>query len=1135
MFLTALRKNKGAVPPLLIKTWMIMRLSFILLLAGSMHLYAKGVAQQVSLEAKNTSLEKIFTEIRKQTGRNFLYSNDDLSLAGKLDVSVANKPLSEALAAILKNTPLSFRMVDGVVVIKRKEEINYVVAPPPVVTISGKVVNEKGEPVMGASIVVEGTKNGTVTNKLGVFTLRVNKAPVTLVVISLGYKRKALENVKGEDLVNVVLEPELEKLEEVVVSNGMYTRKAGTFTGTTSTFNQAQIKEVTNQNVLAALAILDPSFQVLQNNAMGSNPNSLPEIQIRGQNGFAEDLRTEYSNIANQPLFILDGFETSLQKIFDLNINFIRRITILKDAAAKAMWGAKAGNGVVVIETIRPTAGKLRLSYNGAANITAPDLSSYHLTNAMEKVEAEVLSGRYSSTYPDRQATLTKQYATNLKAAQDGVNTYWLAQGLQNGIGQRHSLMVDGGDDAVQYSVNLSYNKNAGVMKGSDRTTYSGQSVMMYRKGKISATNNLSIDRNSSRNSPYGSFSEYAKMNPYWRIYDDQGKLIPTYSVGSTSTTIGNPLYNATLNSKDGSDYTLITENFQLDYRHNNNVRFFARVGYTQQNNQTDFFRSAKHTDYLNISPTNAEYLNRGIYRITNGFQKGFTVDVSGSYNKVINRHELYFNGILTANQQNSSTTGMTMVGFPNDDLSNISMGRQYQTGSKAVGTENTVRIAAATAAFNYVYDNRFLADASYRRNGSSQYGKNTKWGDFWSLGAGWNLHNEALIKKMKWVDLFRATANTGVTGTPPGQNAYQSLATYSYITNTTYNGDLGLDLMALANPNLKWQKVQESNYGVQLGFFNRLTANFDYYIKNTHNLLLSMEVAPSLGFTDYSENIGDVRNQGFQASLSYRLIKDVSKGLNVNIFGNVAHNTNKIQRIASSLELMNSLKDQTYSDQTYAPAGTEEYERKRVPARRYEVGRSMSALWAVPSLGIDPSNGKEIFVKNDGTLTYVWDADDQTVMGDSQPLYNGTFGSNVQYGNLGINFAFTYHWGGQMYNSTLVSLVDNADYNYNVDIRALEQRWKKPGDRSSFKDIADASATRPTSRFVQDWSELVFSSVSLSYNFSRMNFIKRTPFKTLMFNCNMNDLGRLSTVRTERGLDYPYARTFSFSLTASF
>ncbi|WP_198315669.1 SusC/RagA family TonB-linked outer membrane protein [Chitinophaga tropicalis] len=1096
-----------------------MKLSFILILAGTLHVCASVHAQNVTLHGKSITLEKAFSEIRKQTGYNFFYTAEDLDKAGKVDASISSLPLNDAMTTLLKGKALSFSIVDGVIIIKRKEITN---TPLPPADITGKVVNEKGEPIPGATVMIEGTKIGTLTNSAGVFTLHMDNKEGTLVITAIGFKRQAMK-VKGEDAIQIVLQQEPTKLNDVVISTGMFNRRKESFTGAVSTFTAEQIKTVSNQNVVKALAILDPSFQVVENLDIGSNPNRLPDIQLRGQTGFP-DIRGVYTTNPNLPLFILDGFETTLEKVTDLNMNLVQSITILKDASAKAIYGSRAGNGVVVIETKPPTAGKMRLSYNGSMDITAPDLSSYKLTNSMQKIDAEVLSGKYTSADPATQASLLREYSTNLQAALEGVNTYWLSQPLRNGIGQRHAINLDGGDDVLRYSVNLNYNNIAGVMKGSDRNTISGVINLIYRKNNFQFRNNLTIDRNRSNNSPYGSFANVARLNPYWRMKDANGNYVKTFNNGA----IGNPMYDGTLNSKDFTTYTNIIENFYTDWDAARNLRLTARVGINAQKNDLQQFTPANHSSYANVLPGSDAYLDRGEYTIQNGKISNLNADLLANYSFQLSKHHFYVNGAYSVTQNISTTNGMTMVGFPNDKMDDISFGYRYKPGTKAVGTENTSRTIALTSALNYSYDDRLLADLSYRGNASSQFGADNRWGLFWSAGLGWNLHREQFMRSLSFINLFKLRASVGTTGTQ-NFNSYQSLASYNYITDRTYNGDMGLDLIALPNPRLQWQQVQDNNIGVDLTVFNRLSIRFDYYIRDTKNLLSDMIIAPSNGFDTYKENIGESRNKGFQLAASLRVYERPESRTNVNVFVNVARNTNRIRKVSNSLIQLNKDADDDKGDVTTGNSDS------RRPATRFEPGQSMTAIWVVPSLGIDPANGREIYVKKDGSLTYDWSAADYVVDGDSNPEYNGTFGANVQHRGLSANFAFTFRYGGQQYNTTLVNRVENADFNYNVDIRALEQRWRQPGDRTLYKNIADKTDTRPSSRFVQDLHELLFSSVSLGYDFSQSRWFRKVNMNRIYLAMNLNDLARISSVKTERGLDYPFARTISTSLSITF
>jgi len=1121
-------------------TFLVVTISAQLLTASA----AKGQEMEtvkVRITLKKESLVNALDKIERQTPFHFLYRKEDMKDLALLNLKETTTTVDQLLKALLAHSDLEFKQVNRHIVIslktiatnskKANEENLYLKnnatnADP--IQINGRVIDESKRGVPSANIWVVGTKTGATTDNNGYYSLAVPDSNAVLEIRYIGFATKRV-TIKSGAYKLIQLQTDQKSLDEVVINNGLFDRKVGNFTGAVATFNSAQIKVVTNQNVIAALAILDPSFVIVENNSLGSNPNALPDVQLRGQTGFP-NVGDQYANAPNQPLFILDGFETTLQRIYDLNINMIKSVTILKDASAKAIYGSKAGNGVVVVETVKPEPGALRVSYSASLNLEAPDLSSYKLTNSAQKVQAEVLAGRYVSSNPVNEAVLTAQYAINQKAALEGVDSYWLSQPLQNGYGQRHSVMVDGGDQALRYSANMNYNKNIGVMKGSDRTTISGSVNLSYRIDKFSFNNILTIDKNTANNSPYGSFGDYARMNPYWRINDESGHLIPTYT--NFGTTVYNPLYNGELNSKNNSKYTNIVENFYTEWRPSKVLRFTGRVGLNMQNNNTENYISANNTRYAAIPVNSPLYQERGEYTITNGNNSAVSSDIGAAYTFDRGKHQLLANAIYSITQNVTNINGMTAVGFPNDNLDFISAGYKYRDGSKPTGSENTARTMSVTTAANYAYDNRFLADLSFRTNASSQFGANNRWGNFWSAGLGWNIHNEAFMQSLKGkVDMLKIRASIGSTGTQ-NFSAYDALTSYRYNTAQNYNGDVGFNLISLANPDLQWQKVMDKNIGMDISLFQKLSLRFDAYIKDTQNLLSDQVLPLSTGFSTYKENIGQVRNQGYQVGASMRVYNNSSSNTFVTVFVNAAHNTNKIRNVSSSLEQLNAAEDENKLN-----SGSTAAERalRQNPSTRYVPGQSMSAIWVVPSLGIDPSNGREIFVKRDGSQTYIWSAEDYVVGGDANPYMNGSFGSNVRYKNLTVNFAFQFRLGGQAYNTSLVQKVENADFIYNVDVRALEQRWTTPGQAAIYKDIADITPTKPTSRFVQDLNELTFSSISIGYDFNKLKFMGPNNKSRINVALNLNDIARVATVKTERGLDYPYARTISMSIQANF
>ncbi len=1083
----------------------------------------------VTLNLKKAPLKELFDEIQRQTDLNFVYNSKDTLSIKPITIDADNKSVVEILEEVFKNNGFKYHIEGKIISIKYtppsiKENEKKVTKFIPVI---GRVTDNNNEPLPGVNIWLKGTNTGAHTDSEGMFVIKIPDDTTHFLVFTfLGMKDQTIQ-YSGQQVLNVVLEEDIAQVNEVsVVATGMFTRNSETFTGAATSYSAEELKSIGSQNILASLKILDPAFSINESTEFGSDPNMLPDIQLRGPSSI--DIEGEYSTSPNQPLFILNGFETTVEKVYDMDMNLVESITLLKDAAAKAIYGSKAANGVVIIETKQPERGTLRASYNGSIDITVPDLTSYNLTNAAEKLQAEVLAGKYTSTNAYTQAQLTKEYNERYKEVARGVDSYWMSQPLRLGVGQKHSVLLDGGDDAMRYSANLSYNNIAGVMIGSSRTTISGNITLAYRHKKLSFRNNLSIDNNEAVNSPYGRFSSYSKMNPYWRIYNDDGNLIKVYD-----NNVYNPLFDAKLNSKDESTYSLITENFYGEWNIVDNLRLTARLGYSKNLNSSDLFIPASNTQYANISVSSDEYLLRGKYTQMNGSSQSFSADAGLSYSIHEGNHLFYTNVLYNIEQSVTETSGMTVVGFPSDKMDYISFGSQFAEGSSASGDESTVRSVGGIASINYSYDNRYLTDASYRLNGSSMFGAKERWGSFWSLGLGWNLHNEAFMRDVKVVNQFKVRASLGYTGSQ-NFNSYQAITSYSYLINKTYNGDMGVVLKGLANDELRWQQVYDRNIGADMSILdNTLSVRIDLYNALTTNLLTDVTLPPSSGFSTYRENLGETINKGFELNASFRVWSNSKTHSSLNIFGGVSHNTNKISKISDALKKLNEEQDK---EKEGTGGNNDQIESQQTPSTRYEEGQSMTAIWAVISKGIDPITGQEVFVTKDGATTFNWSTSDQVVCGDATPKFKGNLGLNLRHKGFSMNCAFTYRFGGQIYNSTLVNKVENVDVlNDNVDKRVLTDRWNTPGVPAKFKSITDYSITKPTSRFVEDLNELIFSSLNFGYDFSETKLIKESPFEYLEMSFNTNDIGRLTSVKQEFGLSYPRARVFSFLIRARF
>lgn len=998
--------------------------------------------------------------------------------------------------------------------------------------ISGTVLDENGEPLPGAHVMQkkinkDDSQAAVVVDVNGKFMITVPASTKELEVSYMGYDTQvvALTTAKNYE---IKLRPSSEVMDEVIVT-GAFTRKANTYTGSVTTVKGDELLRVGNANLLSSLSNIDPSFVKIDNLSAGSNPNAMPDYQMRGQTGFA-DLKGEYQSNPNQPLFILDGFETDLTKIMDLDMNMVASVTLLKDATAKAIYGSKAANGVIVVETKRPEAGRLKVTYNGSLNVEMPDLTSYDLCNSTEKLQAEKMAGIYTSDNAVQQINLEKIYQNKLNEVLAGVNTDWTAQPTRTGIGQKHAVYLEGGDQYMLYGVDLSYNNIQGVMKGSDRTTFQGGVTLSYRIKNFQFRNKLSVTYNEANDSPYGSFYTYTIMNPYSRLYDEKGHLIQSYEYETGGSVTTNPIWNSTINTVNLTKYTDITNNFYVEWNPLSNLKLTGRLGLTKKTTSIDDFKPASHTDFVNYAGD--DLYRKGSYMKSEGDNFNINGDLGVSYSLQLKKHLLFVNGQLNFTNYTYNTAVMRAEGFPNDNMNHISFGVQYDSSTgKPTGTEGISRSIGGIASLNYSYDDRYLFDANYRLTGSSEFGANNRWGSFWSLGAGWNIHNESFLKDNEYINLLKLRVSTGYTGSQ-GFSTYEAMATLKYYGSKSYNGYIGSYLVGLANPDLRWQKKMDNSFGIDFTLFkNRLNGRFDYYTATTKGMLTDITVPPSTGFYSYRENMGETENKGYEAYLNFRAFDHKASKSYVNVFASVARNKNKIKAISNSLKKFNEDQDANKNQADNSTAKTD----ITTPSVRFEEGQSMSAIWAVPSLGIDPQNGKEIYVKKDGTVTYQWDSRDQVVCGDTQPEFTGNFGFNSEIKGFGVSATFSYRLGGQIYNQTLVDKVENASIYYNVDRRVFTDRWQKAGDMALYKSIADKSYTRPTSRFVEDNNTLTLSSVNLYYDFRHCKFMKNSFLERLKVSAYMNDIFVISSVKTERGTSYPFARTVSFAVQATF
>lgn len=1093
------------------KRKLIMRinLTVILLTSCLLQVSANGYAQKINLTKTNISLIEVFKEIRKQSGYDFVYATAQIKLGRKVDVLARNAPLTEVLEKCFANQPFTYEIQNKTIVIREQNDFKAVKI------IRGKVVdNVDGKPLPGVTVLIKGTKNVAQTDEKGNFTLNVPDGAETLVVRFIGYKTQ--EIALGNFVVfSIRMIEDQQSLNDVVVT-GVFERPVENFTGAAKTIDGQELKRVNSNSIFAAIAAVDPALRLVPNNVMGGNINQLPEIQLRGANSIP-NLTGEFSDNPNAPLFILDGFQVGAQRIFDLDMNMIKSVTILKDASATSIYGSRGANGVLVITTVLPKPGKIQVTVNNDFRLTTPDLSVYSLLNATEKLDFEKRVGFYTTDQSNQQYVLDQIYNDRARAVASGVNTDWLSFPVQTGTSNRTSVYVEGGDEFIRYGLQMTGDFQKGVMKGQNRNNYSGQFDLSYNVKKLRFRNSIRLFQNIANESPYGAFSQYAMMNPYWKPFDESGNPVAVVENNAFGV-FTNPLFDATLNTINKSQYFGISNNLQV--RWNVMPALFIETAFSlnKQNGSTDRFFPAQHS----LFKDEKDLKRKGSYDVGNNNSLGYESLTTVNYNKNLGKHLIYSTLGFNIASMSSNFYNVSTVGFPFDQLDNLLFAAQYKPDARPTGDESTVRRLGLLLNANYAYDNRYLADVSVRRDGSSQFGSDKRFGTFWSTGLGWNIHNEAFFKQSPSVSRLKLRASYGSSGSL-NIPAYRAQTRYSFGVGNIYDGDLGAAIMGLGNASLGWQDVRTLNLGLDATLFNeRLDMRFDRYRSITNNTITNVSLAPSNGFSDYSENLGKIQNTGYELYARYKILDNKQKGLIWSV--NVAAVTNK--------NILKELSNKLKASNTKANASS----LQKVPNIILEEGQAINTLFVVRSLGVDPVTGAEVFLRKDGVTTFSWNAADKVAVGVTDPKWNGTFGTNLNYKGLEISMIFSYRFGGQIYNQTLVDKVQGADTKFNVDRRAYDLGWTKPGDESMFTRFGiNPVTTKLSSRFVQDENTMSLNSAAVGYSFYKHAFVKRLGLNSLSITASTNDLFTLSSVQLERGTSNPFSRTYSLSVRAGF
>lgn len=1104
----------------------------ILFIVTSLFQLLIGFAQQthtITLKVKNKPLYEVLEEIRSQAGLDLVGDLILLKDSNPVTINVQNRDLHEVLKIISEGQPVQFNLLRNTIITKPSNFKDSVVEPSlhaknslPAKTsfkISGIVRDQFGNSLSGVSIREIGGKQKATSSSINGNYEILTDANAVLVISMLGYKQERIE-IQGRSKIDITLQSQESVIDEVLVNTGYTKRNKPSMTGASTVISKKDIEKFNHQNVFSIIQSLIPSLFLEYDLFSGSNPNVIPEVYMRGVNNIG-------SYVTNSPLIILDGLEVTLQQLYDIDINRIQSMSLLKDVSSTALYGSRGGGGVLIVETDKPQAGKVLLTYNSSLSVTKPNLNDYNLMNAKHKLDYEESMGLYDATnfYTDplvirmQQEVLDNRYAQKKRNVLMGVDTDWLSKPVATTVSMVNSLRVEGGTDRFQFAVDGHYGDLKGAMKksGRERKEFGFQTNFRVAD-RLYLTNHSVFQYVKSYHSPYGSFATYAKMNPYQPIYDNKGRLIEHYADETVVAISYNPLANLKLPFINQSKSKSLSNRFSLRWDINEILKLKTDVIIEKSWLNEERYISSKHSSFAEMRQDSV-----GEYFTDNGKGWRYSATVNLGYAKEIEDHKWKTNLIAEGNSNKYNQSGLLRNGFQDRATINVAWIDSIASQRVPLVYNQFNRLASVLMIGNYIYKNKYVSDIAYRIDGASNFGRNNRYSHFWSVGFGYNLHEESFMKNLD-IQEWRFFINKGVAGTQ-AFTANMNSSSYRLNQEKGYFKEDAYQLLYQGNPDLRWPQIHSWSIGTIASVANyRLKFSLNYYNKVTDRMVSWITVAPSLGIPDnsYFENMGQLRNRGFEAGTSVTLLQNKKNNLYWNIGATMINNRGKLIKVSEALTGLNENNLITTQNGYY------------LQNSYYEQGESVHNIKGVFSLGIDPATGKEIFLTKTGNITDKWNAADIQVIGNKEPKLFGNLSSVFSYKSFNLQAYFTYTLGGDIYNYTLVDRIENNDGQMNTHILADQERWRQPGDVVAFKDRRIREKTLLSSRFVQRENTLRFSMLLFNYELPK-EWISKYKINRLKINFSMSDIMRFSNVKMERGLEYPFASSFNFGVNAQF
>lgn len=1044
---------------------LVIKITCCLILVFVAGAFAEGRAQRITLSLKNTSIERVFQEITKQTDFRFLYSDEVVEAAELVSIDVRNEELNRVLDQLIRQRGMTYKIMSETVIINlpRALAVKKAEAAPKQeeITISGSVKDSRGMELGGATVMVKNQPTkGTKTDASGNFTLKV-PAGATIQVTFIGYLTKELTAASPGPYA-IVLEEDASQLDEVVVV-GYGEQSRRTVTSAITRVDSESLKDLPMPSPDQMLQGRAPGVQVT---AASGEPGAGIVVRVRGSTSI---------NASSEPLYVIDGvpivsqnlarttFGQPTNPLADLNPSDIESMEILKDAAATAIYGARAANGVVLITTKRGKEGKATISVAAYAGTSRAwkDPNELRVDGpAFERLQNEAAANNWIDRYGslDAQDPSGNGFAAPYANPGNAINTNWMDPIMQSGGLYNIDASISGGNERIRYLVSANNFDQEGIMKP----------VMFNRKSfrtniDFSASDKLKFGTsifysNSRRNRiQNGNNINSALANAFF--YPSN---IPPYNEDGT---YNRPVWESPLAIVNETDYLMNTNriigNFFADWKIVDGLVF--RTTWSLDNNyiNEDNYANTKMVAGAGVGGEATSSVVNDLNWINENLL---------TYNLNLNDvHHLDFLAGTTFQRNRNSFVTATGQGFPSDSFRKISSAATKNSS----GDESEWAIASVFGRINYDFQQKYLVSFNLRYDGSSRFGANNRWGLFPSASLGWVMSDEAFMKSMPSVSLWKWRVSYGVTGNQSGIGNYASLGLwggqrggYRGGGGTTPGeggaasyGDLaGFNPVQLENPDLKWETTAQFNAGVDLGFFkNRLNISLDYYNKQTRDLLLEVPVPRSTGYSVMLQNYGEMENSGIELGINATAINGERFTWDIGL--NMSRNKNMIQKLAAPFN---------------------QFSREYI---RLEEGYPLYSFYVHEQLGVDPQTGNIIWRTGDDG---VFNVNRDRFISDKNawPDFQGGLTNTFRYGDFDLSAFFQFSYGNYVFNYNRYFFEHGGERTTGYSAQQLD-RWQQPGDVTDIPRMANINYNvnyRP-SRHIEDASYLRLKNVSLGYS----------------------------------------------------